>query len=493
MIRPALVVVCGMRVSDGVKSRVFTSLLANKLLFLGSVRHGAQVAFPSELGSRSSSIALRQIALTWLKRARRDARGLMKKCSEKKLHSFRVSVRRLRSLGTHHPKLFSKKELGRLAQIHRDTSRGRDRAVQREWIVRLAEESPIDSESALRFFPKKKSKGTRRALRAFIQWDSRVKERLSTVATPQIDADPTLAVNTGVAIANVLPKARKALARLADGPGDEELHKARLRIKSLRYLMEPIARGTYEVAPLVDECTALQNWLGDAHDLRLLAEHLSGLDEDDEAAAESLAALMRAAEVQANLQLAKALELGLRYGSGSDAAPFGGFLDGFERAAERLRGHGQDHLEIERKYLLNALPPGVVGHICLELDQGYLPGRDIRERVRRIVGPEGTTYRRTIKAGRGVSRIEFEEPMDAAVFEQLWPLTEGARVSKRRYVVPDGEFTWEIDEFNGRDLVLAEVELPAADIIPSLPDWLSPYVVRDVSEESGFVNQKLAR
>lgn len=450
------------------------------------------MAFPSDLGSRSSSVALRQVALAWLKRARRDARVLLKRASEKKLHSFRVSLRRLRALGAHHPELFSKKERATLKSIHRATSLGRDRAVQRRWVRALAEENQLDAKAALKLLPKKKtSKSILRALRSFAKWDGGISRRLGTVTTPKMNRDATLATTTGSAVATVLPGARKALARLADGPSDKELHKARLRIKALRYLMEPLAKGSYELSPLVDECTALQDWLGDAHDLRLLAELLSTASGEEEAP-ESLAALTRAAEVQANLQLAKALELGLRHGA-SDNKPFASFLDGFERAAERLLGYGQDHLEIERKYLLTALPKEALAHTCLELDQGYLPGRDIRERVRRIVGPEGTTYRRTIKAGRGISRIEFEEPMDAATFEQLWPLTEGSRVSKRRYVVPDGELVWEIDEFTDRELVLAEVELPSADIIPEAPEWLSPYVVRDVSEESGFVNQKLAR
>ena len=466
------------------------------------------MAFPPELGSRSSSVALRQVVLVWLKRARRSADGLSKRTSEKKLHAFRVSVRRLRAFGAHHPSLFTKKELATLKRVHRATSDGRDRAVQRRWVRHLAGEHEIDAKAALKLLPKNKFKGAQRkgierALQSFAKWDKRIEARLRTVDTPRMNEDSTLAEDTGIAIANVLPRARKALARLADEPSDEELHKARLQIKALRYLMDPLARGRYELAPLVDECTALQDWLGDAHDLQLLAETLYEASEEagsePEDAPESLAALTRACEVHANLQLAKALELGLRHsadrerGTGNEDEPFGGFLDGFERATDRLCGRDQKHLEIERKYLLNALPEEVAGHTCLELDQGYLPGRDIRERVRRIVGPDGTTYRRTIKAGRGISRIEFEEPMDAAVFEQLWPLTEGSRVSKRRYVVPDGDLVWEIDEFTDRDLVLAEVELPSADIVPDAPEWLADHIVRDVSEESGYVNQKLAR
>ena len=456
------------------------------------------MAFPSDLGSRASSIALRQVALIWLRRAEDAASGLRKKAKAKKLHSFRVSLRRLRALGSKH-RLFTKKELAGLRSIHRATNKGRDGAVQREWLSALAKENSVEESLALGWLPKKKSRrlqgNLEQALRGFKKWNTRAKARLGHVETPAMD-EASFAKETGLALRGMLRGARKAMARLADGPSDEELHTARLRIKALRYLMEPLVKGPHELAPLVDECIALQNWLGDAHDLRLLAERLASLELEDAEEDESLALLTRAAEVQANLQLAKALELGLRHGKSSSPegdAPFAAFLDGFERAAERLSGHGQANVEIERKYLLNALPQGMGEHTCLELDQGYLPGRDIRERVRRISGPEGVTFRRTIKAGRGVSRIEFEEPMDAPVFEQLWPLTEGARVQKRRYVVPDGDLVWEIDEFTDRDLVLAEVELPSADMVPEIPDWLAPYVVRDVSEESGFVNQKLAR
>lgn len=66
-------------------------------------------------------------------------------------------------------------------------------------------------------------------------------------------------------------------------------------------------------------------------------------------------------------------------------------------------------------------------------------------------------------------------------------------MSKRRHVVPDGSYTWEIDEFLDRDLFLAEVELndPAEKVV--LPEWLAPYVVRDVTGTKKYVNLNLAR
>src|SRR6476659_1904935 len=105
-------------------------------------------------------------------------------------------------------------------------------------------------------------------------------------------------------------------------------------------------------------------------------------------------------------------------------------------------------LEIERNYLLRALPqmPAVLD--VLEIDQGYLPGVNVLERLRRQRSKGGVVrFFRTIKLGMGVERIELEDETDQRTFDHLWLLTEGARIRKRRYLVPVGADTWEIDEF----------------------------------------------
>ena len=113
--------------------------------------------------------------------------------------------------------------------------------------------------------------------------------------------------------------------------------------------------------------------------------------------------------------------------------------------------------EIERKYLLRELPARAVGAPSLEIDQGYLPGERINERIRRTRGSDGLRYYRTIKAGSGIDRLEVEEETSELFFTTVWPLTRGCRVHKRRYLVPEAELTWEIDEFLDRDgLWLAE-------------------------------------
>jgi adenylate cyclase len=150
--------------------------------------------------------------------------------------------------------------------------------------------------------------------------------------------------------------------------------------------------------------------------------------------------------------------------------------------------------EIERKYLLRMLPSRVIGAPSLEIDQGYLPGQRINERVRHSRDERGARYYRTIKTGSGIERIEIDEETTELFFLTVWPLTRGCRVRKRRYLVQESDALWEIDEFLDREgLWLAEVELEAADQIVTLPGWLSDVIEREVTDDPRFTNYALAR
>jgi CYTH domain-containing protein len=150
-------------------------------------------------------------------------------------------------------------------------------------------------------------------------------------------------------------------------------------------------------------------------------------------------------------------------------------------------------LEIERKFLLRALPPRPPGAVVMRIDQGWIPGDSISERVRRTRAPGGIRYFRTIKLGRGIQRVEFEDAIDEALFRPLWRLTRGRRIAKLRWACPDGPLTWEIDRFLDRDLVIAEVELDSADQAVTPPAWLAPFIVREVTDDGRYYNSRLAR
>lgn len=150
-------------------------------------------------------------------------------------------------------------------------------------------------------------------------------------------------------------------------------------------------------------------------------------------------------------------------------------------------------LEIERKYLLSGCPPEASVVPGTRIEQGWIPGRTLRERLRRSTYPTGVArYTRTVKFGRGISRVELEEDTDRSLFDSLWPLTVNARVRKRRHAIREGNHTWEIDVFTDRELVIAEVELRSADESPALPGWLEKWVIREVTGEPEYVNANLA-
>ncbi len=149
-------------------------------------------------------------------------------------------------------------------------------------------------------------------------------------------------------------------------------------------------------------------------------------------------------------------------------------------------------MEIERKYLLRSLPHTLRGMPSAEIVQGWLPGTRLLERLRRVTRGAEVRHFRTVKLGSGLARVEIEEETAPELFELLWPATRERRVRKRRYAVTEGELTWEVDVFASRDLVLAEVELPTADTAVTVPGWLAPYVVQEVTDDSTYVNVNLA-
>ena len=151
-------------------------------------------------------------------------------------------------------------------------------------------------------------------------------------------------------------------------------------------------------------------------------------------------------------------------------------------------------VEIERKYLLRGMPAMPAVEDVLEVDQGYIPGVNVRERVRRQTSRSGVTrYFRTMKMGVGIVRTELEDETDERTFTAMWPLTEGRRVRKRRHLVRHGDDVWEIDEFLDLPLVMAELELDRADAPITMPDWLRAVLVREVTDDPNYTNRSLAR
>jgi CYTH domain-containing protein/CHAD domain-containing protein len=303
-------------------------------------------------------------------------------------------------------------------------------------------------------------------------------------------------------------------ARLAaiDAPGDEEqAHEARISAKRLRYLVEPVRRELQAGRRIVGQLKRLQDLLGRLHDVHVLAGILA--DSVEEAAREKARRMHELALAGDTRMLGREQRRDERLGLVALAARAHGerdqlfadlerrWLGGRARAlfeelralADALAAPATQDTEIERKYLLSALPPAAATASAAEIEQGWLPGERLRERLRRVRDADGERFYRTVKLGSGLQRLELEEETSADLFAALWPHTQGCRVVKRRYRVRQGTLTWEIDEFLDRDLLLAEVELPDPATAVTVPDWLAPHLVREVTGDQAYVNLNLAR
>ncbi len=475
---------------------------------------------------RSAEESARHVALALLAEADDAARRLTAGGDEEALHDFRVALRRTRStLRAFRPWLkgsVDRKMERRLRRLARSTNDARDAEVGLRWIADQHSALGDRQRSAVDCLTRRLE--ARRAAWAHDQPDvlarydrtaRKLGERLRTYrARIEASARPTSygsALASGVA--EHLATLREDVAAIGGSTDEENVHRARIEGKKLRYLLEPLRGNRHaDSRPMVKSLRQLQDVLGDLHDChRLAAEIAAALIDaavdrarDLHAAAyergasgERLRDELRGGPRAGLLALDRALlarreALFARLDGEWRAGGLDALAGELEALAARLEARAGGRIENERKYLLSGVPPRAAEVSPVHIAQGWLPGERVRERIRRVSGVEGDRYWRGIKQGAGPQRLESEEEIGREVFEAFWPLTEGRRLDKRRHRVNDGHLTWEIDDFEGRDLVVAEVELPAQDVEAAFPDWLRPFVVRDVTEEPAYLNYNLA-
>ncbi len=487
--------------------------------------------YPEALLDRTPAAAVAAIGGTLLDAARTAWGRIDDPADDEALHDFRVALRRLRSvLRAFRPYVqhgVPRKLRRQLRNLARATNVARDTEVQVSWVRGHWKRLTRGQRVGARWFITRLEDELARAYEesrqaiegSFPRLEQRVRRSLAT-AVKQPPDDATLSGTFAGAVRELLrdhlAALDRALAAIQAPQAESAVHAARISAKRLRYLLELVGGDVQPAARAVKRLTRLQTVLGELHDAQVLDAAFAAASES--AAAEHARRLFERATQAATSEAASPSPRGRNalpgvlalaaLGRDAQRHLFEEFTakwrDGEWRALTRnvdaalaeLATHGGPAplgVEIERKYLLTDLPSAAREATSVEVDQGWLPGARLEERIRRVGKPDGDAYFRTLKSGVGVSRLEVEEETTAAVFETLWPLTEGRRVHKRRYYVEDRSLTWEIDEFLDRELVLAEVELPDAAITPELPAWLSSVLVREVTGEPEFLNVRLAR
>jgi CHAD domain-containing protein/CYTH domain-containing protein len=437
------------------------------------------------------------------------------------LHDFRVGLRRLRTiLRAFRPWLedsVRRKTEQRLKKLARSTNEARDAEVQLGFLDDQRDVLGARQRSGLEFlrdrFEARRRAGEGRGVQldTYRRLSRKLVERLDTYEGHLARGSTT---TFGAVVATLVrDQLDEVRARLDDvaGAGDEEhVHRARIAGKRLRYLLEPLRGNPYaDAKAAVKHLKRLQDLLGDMHDAHVLSHEIASalVDTAAERARQLHAAIYDGGNARARLA----------------GSPRSGVLAMVRLVRERCdalfaeiqrdwRGGGLDALAAEisgvaaaletraggsigtaRKYLLAGVPPRAESEPAYEIEQGWLPGERLRERVRRVRGPDGDErFWRALEQGVGPQRLEAEEETTREVFDALWGLTESRRVRKRRRHVHDASVAWEIDQFSDRDLVVAEVELPANSPDASVPEWLSPFVVREVTGDPAYSNEMLA-
>lgn len=146
--------------------------------------------------------------------------------------------------------------------------------------------------------------------------------------------------------------------------------------------------------------------------------------------------------------------------------------------------------EIERKYLVSDDSFITQAVSSQRIAQGYLTVRRVTARVR-IYGDKGYITFKGKSKDRGLSRFEFESEIPVRCAEILLSRCCGT-VEKIRHLVPYEGYTWEVDQFTGKNkgLVVAEVEMKSTAENPPLPEWVWIEVTSDFHYRNSYLAQR---
>ena len=144
-------------------------------------------------------------------------------------------------------------------------------------------------------------------------------------------------------------------------------------------------------------------------------------------------------------------------------------------------------MEIERKFTIKKLPDNLASYPCHYIEQGYLSTEPV-VRIRR----QNEDYLLTYKGTGMLAREEYNLPLTKEAYEHMKPKADGIIITKKRYNIPYGEYTIELDVFEDDldGLIIAEVEFPSTNAAENFcpPEWF----LEDVTYKKEYHNNYLA-
>lgn len=145
-------------------------------------------------------------------------------------------------------------------------------------------------------------------------------------------------------------------------------------------------------------------------------------------------------------------------------------------------------MEIERKFTVKKLPGNLETYPFHIIEQAYL-NIDPVVRIRR----EDDNYYMTYKGKGMMAREEYNLPLNRPSYNHLLAKSDGNLISKKRYLIPYGPYTVELDIFEApfSPLIIAEVEFPSVKEAEAFlpPSWFD----KDVTADPAYHNSTLSK
>lgn len=233
----------------------------------------------ASLLSWPATAAAADIARERIAAATRAADRLADGTDGEALHDFRVALRRLRSaLRAYHPWLgraASRSVRSALRDLGRATNVGRDAEVQAEWVTRaapnLSEHARTGAEKLAGRLKKHRELRATELRDVLCSVTDKISKRLDFLQ----GESPAFVTVYAALLREHAAAAAARLAAVTAAEQVEEAHEARIAVKRLRYLLEPLVDELAGAKPVLARIEELQDLLGELHDSHVLDEALA--------------------------------------------------------------------------------------------------------------------------------------------------------------------------------------------------------------------------
>jgi CHAD domain-containing protein len=251
---------------------------------------------PSDLLDRSAQESARLLALTCLHQIEQARVRLGDTLDRDALHDFRVGLRRLRSAVRAYRGELKGSVTGRmrrqLRNLARATNDGRDVEVQLAWLGKQSEQLRPDDVPGFFWLAgrledrkqKTQDRATADVARRYAKAARKLRKALGILRieleTSQGRRLATFREVTGALARQHVGQLREDLGRIRDSSDAEQVHRTRISLKRLRYLLEPVARRNRRAGSLVRRFKEAQDLLGEHHDMHVLSAAIASLRAD---------------------------------------------------------------------------------------------------------------------------------------------------------------------------------------------------------------------